>query len=468
MKRRMILLVLISLGIAGSCNKGENPVSESNQPPLTPVIDVQAGSPPHQSASQSTRPTLRWTCTDPDGDALKYDVYFDTNSSPRITVTDQSTTSYSPGLLKYSETYFWKIAAKDSHGHETSSPIWKFTTITEPSETITSPNQPSGPSTGTTGETLSFATGGSSSSLSHAVQYQFDWGDGSFSDWALSSTASHSWVNSDSYSVRAQGRCETHNDKISTWSQSLPLNITSPENPTLAASPTILNFDNAETTLSFIIRNTGTGALTWNISEGMSWLQVNPASGTTQTETDQVSVTVNRTNLDCGGYSGTILITSNGGEARVDVNMKVTESGKLVISPSSLDFGSSTSRLCLTLTVSDCDCGGCDWTATESCSWLTLTPSSGNTGCETDQVCVDVSRSGLSCGSYTCAISFTSSCGQMIPISVVMKVSGNPKLAISPTILDFGLNDWNKIVSITNPQYTCGNLSWQLTTSESW
>ncbi|MGD0624593.1 MAG: fibronectin type III domain-containing protein, partial [Thermodesulfobacteriota bacterium] len=48
-------------------------------------------------------------------------------------------------------------------------------------ETITAPNTPSGPTSGTTGTSYSFSTGGSSSNLGHSVQYQFDWGDGTYS-----------------------------------------------------------------------------------------------------------------------------------------------------------------------------------------------------------------------------------------------------------------------------------------------
>ncbi len=473
MKTLRKYLALIFIGIVmsfimvSSCGD-DKVVTDENNPPSKPVINALPGTPPDSSTGQPITPVLRWICSDPDGDKLTYDVHLGKTNSPALVSANQTATSYTPDTLQNNTKYYWRIVARDEHNALTSSDTWEFTTKSEAVETITLPFKPSGPDSGKVSEILAFNSGGSSSNLSHSLEYRFNWGDGSFSDWALSSTASHAWADSGSYSVQAQARCETHNDKTSTWSQSHPLIITSPENPTLAVSPTFLNFDSAETTLSFIIRNTGTGTLTWNISEGMSWLEVNPTSGTTQTEADQVSVTVNRTNLDCGNYSGTILVTSNGGESIVDVDMKVTESGKLVISPSSLDFDSSTSRLCLTLTNSNCDCGGCDWTAAESCSWLTLTPSSGNTGCEIDEVCVDVSRSGLPCGFYTCIINFNSSCGQTIPISVVMQVSGNPKLAISPTILDFGLNDWNKTVSITNPQYTCGNLSWQLTTSESW
>jgi hypothetical protein len=52
-------------------------------------------------------------------------------------------------------------------------------------EVISTPKAPSGPSTTYTGTSYKFSTGGSTSNLgsSYPVEYQFDWGDGTFSSW---------------------------------------------------------------------------------------------------------------------------------------------------------------------------------------------------------------------------------------------------------------------------------------------
>ena len=83
--------------------------------------------------------TMTWTCTDPDGDPLTYDVYFGTNSNPPIASTNQSNASYTPGQLNNNTTYYWKIVAKDNQGHSTSGTVWNFKTIyldTTPPEVI--------------------------------------------------------------------------------------------------------------------------------------------------------------------------------------------------------------------------------------------------------------------------------------------------------------------------------------------
>ncbi len=106
--------------------------------------------------------------------------------------------------------------------------------FTEIPETISTPNTPSGSSSGKAGQSLSYTTGGSVSNLGHTVEYRFDWGDGSYSGWVTSSQ-SHTWTTVGSYTVKAQARCQTHTDKVSGWSfgktvdidgHSLTVNIT--------------------------------------------------------------------------------------------------------------------------------------------------------------------------------------------------------------------------------------------------
>ncbi len=96
-------------------------------------------------------------------------------------------------------------------------------------ETISTPNRPSGPSSGQTGQSLSFSTGGASSSAGHSLQYRFDWGDGNYSGWSSSTNGSHSWAATETYSVKAQARCGSHKEKMSNWSSSKSVTISDPQ-----------------------------------------------------------------------------------------------------------------------------------------------------------------------------------------------------------------------------------------------
>ena len=91
-------------------------------------------------------------------------------------------------------------------------------------EEVTTPDTPSGPATGYTGQSLSFETEGAASTFGHAVEYKFDWGDGSESDWG-SATETHAYSSKGNYTIKARARCATDTEVISSWSNGLTVNI---------------------------------------------------------------------------------------------------------------------------------------------------------------------------------------------------------------------------------------------------
>jgi hypothetical protein len=78
-----------------------------NNPPNAP----SGPSPGDGATGVDINADLSWTCSDPDvGDSLTYDVYFDTGSPPTVLVSsDQSGTSYDPGVMSYSTTYYYEL-----------------------------------------------------------------------------------------------------------------------------------------------------------------------------------------------------------------------------------------------------------------------------------------------------------------------------------------------------------------------
>jgi len=95
-------------------------------------------------------PTLTWPTVE---FAQNYDVYFGTTLplTPNINTTS---TSYVPGTLLPTTTYFWKIVPKNSVGEATGCSTWSFTTLTPPVN-----DDPSGAITLTIGTTISYSTG---------------------------------------------------------------------------------------------------------------------------------------------------------------------------------------------------------------------------------------------------------------------------------------------------------------------
>lgn len=109
------------LAIGVRCLQGS---TTANEPPATP-------SNPNPANSSTGRPinqTLSWTCSDPDGDPLTYDVYFGTTANPALVAEGISENTYNPGTLNYYTEYFWKIVAHDDHNNSTTGPVWNFTT----------------------------------------------------------------------------------------------------------------------------------------------------------------------------------------------------------------------------------------------------------------------------------------------------------------------------------------------------
>ena len=97
---------------------------DGNHPPNAPSNP----SPSDGTAEVDVESDLSWSCSDPDGGLLSYDVYFGTINPPPQIVWNQYGKSYDPGTMEYNTKYYWRIVAWDNHGASTSGPIWSFTT----------------------------------------------------------------------------------------------------------------------------------------------------------------------------------------------------------------------------------------------------------------------------------------------------------------------------------------------------
>jgi hypothetical protein len=139
------------------------------------------------------------------------------------------------------------IVAKDPDDATTASAEWSFTTMSQPSETVSTPATPAGDAVGNTGQQIAYTTHSAVSSLGHTVEYRFDWDDGTMSPWSTSTVVSHSWAAAGTYSVKAQARCQDHTTVESTWSAGLDVVISDvtetvsvPDTPTGPANGQIL------------------------------------------------------------------------------------------------------------------------------------------------------------------------------------------------------------------------------------
>ncbi|TGV04196.1 FISUMP domain-containing protein [Flavivirga rizhaonensis] len=73
---------------------------------------------------------LDWSdVTDPEGDAVSYDVYIDKQNTPTTLVATVTTSEYTPSTLDINSAYYWYVVAKDAAGNSTPSRISGFTAI---------------------------------------------------------------------------------------------------------------------------------------------------------------------------------------------------------------------------------------------------------------------------------------------------------------------------------------------------
>lgn len=120
------LVVLAALVLAFAGCLGPAPASSAtNRPPSEPSVRT----PPNNGEDVSVTPLLSWTCSDPDGDHVTYEVYFGTDKNDLKLLASTSSTSYRiTDPLKKDTEYYWKVVAKDARGATRESDIWSFKT----------------------------------------------------------------------------------------------------------------------------------------------------------------------------------------------------------------------------------------------------------------------------------------------------------------------------------------------------
>ena len=243
------------------------------------------------------------------------------------------------------------------------------------------------------------------------------------------------------------------------------------QQPVLDVDKTALEFGNCGIEESFTIANAGDCTLTWQTQityvNGDGWINVNPESGTTTTETDTVIVTVNRAGLAVGNYAGTLTVNSNDGVHDIDVAMQVS-APKLSVTPTTLDVGENLTNLPFDITNTTGECTVLTWNASTADGWITVDPTGDTTGSETDTVTVTVDRSTLGVGPHTGTVTVNSDGGTQ-DVTILATVPPVPVLGLDPTALEF--ESWEsdlteKTFNISN-QGT-GSLEWSITPNELW
>ncbi len=193
--------------------------------------------------------------TGPDSAIINDLVYFTTSGSE---------SSYSHNAIEYrfiwgdgSDTTAWSTTASQSHRYTTKgdfevkaqgrcvvylhTPIeseWSAVSVINIDEVVTLSNETVyGPYYASINVSLTIEQNRAAwTSLNHAVEYQFDFGDGTISDWDASSSVIHTYTAAGIYSVIYRARCAEDTLIMSDWS-TVPHDIDITDSPEVITTP---------------------------------------------------------------------------------------------------------------------------------------------------------------------------------------------------------------------------------------
>lgn len=199
------ILNFLDIGTEEDQNYNHAPKLPSNPIPENGTIDVALDT------------VISWTCSDPDGDAIVYDVYFGNTTPLPLVSNNHSETTFDPDVLQLCTIYYWQIVAKDVYGASTEGPIWNFKTRCPGAPSIPDID---GPSTGNPETTYTY-TFVSADPDGDDVYYEIDWGDETVDLWDgphnsnTVITRNHSWDSQGTFTIKARAKDEF--DAVGEW-----------------------------------------------------------------------------------------------------------------------------------------------------------------------------------------------------------------------------------------------------------
>ena len=329
--------------------------------------EATSPSPSSGATSQSISTDISWSDA---GGATSYDVYFGTDASPDSGEEQgtQTSTSYNPGTLNYSTTYYWRIDAVNAGGTTTGT-VWHFTTEAEPVSPPSAATNPS-PANGSSGQSID--TEISWSGGSDATSYDVFFGTDSSPDneeHKVTQTSTSYDPGILNYSTKYYWRIDAVNEGGRTpgdvWHFTTQCDY--------AIKPTRASLGALEDTVDVEV-NASSSSCSWTVTDIPSWVELSQTSGTGD---DIVTITVSANSG--ASRSGTVTIageTFSISQDEVGCSYEITKASH------------SFDALGDTVTVGiEASSSSCSWSASSIPSWVELSKTSG-TGSDTVDVTV--------------------------------------------------------------------------------
>ncbi|MHC4499936.1 MAG: LamG-like jellyroll fold domain-containing protein, partial [Planctomycetota bacterium] len=177
--------------------------------------------------------------------------------------------------------------------------------------------------------------------------------------------------------------------------------------------------------------NGGAGTLNWVISYDCDWLSVEPNSGSSTGEVNEVTLSVDISGLAAGSYYCELTISDPcalNSPRTVDISLTIIGP---IIELSSQQF-QFTANLGgpnpeeQILSVSNSGGGTLNWTTSNDCNWLSVEPNSGSSTGELNLVTLSVDISGLGGGSHSCELIISDPNAENTPQMVAIDLTVYP------------------------------------------
>jgi len=224
---------------------------------------------------------------------------------------------------------------------------------------------------------------------------------------------------------------------------SLTVNAPPPPAAAISRTPTTLSSTCTQGSnasgQSFQISNSGSGTLSYTISDDATWLSCSPSTGTSTGEQDPITVSYATTGLAAGTYSATITITATGASntpQTIPVSLTVSAppppAAAISQTPTTLSpaCAQGTNAASQSFQVWNSGGGTLSYTISDNVGWLACNVTSGTSSGAHNTVTVNYSTSGFAAGTYSATITISASgvsnSPQTIPVSLKVVASNLP------------------------------------------
>jgi len=202
--------------------------------------------------------------------------------------------------------------------------------------------------------------------------------------------------------------------------------------PSLVLSATSLAFEVLSGPQEFTVRNSGGGALEYQLASDASWLVLTPSSGSSAGEPRTVRAEVNWEAIGYGGHTAVITVTPATGASR-SIAVTAAALPEPCFVPGSLRFDAQTGAQVVSLW--NCGSAELEIALSTSANCLTVRPATATVSTERIRIEVAVDASGLPQGQRAELITVRPRVGTAKTIPVTITVLADPSAPKEPAVL---------------------------------